>query len=161
MQLTSDEVTPGLVVLLDTATLRTAGGAQTNAVRDVHGDRAVVGPHDFLIVGVVVGDHDDAARGTDGSHTHCAAVPLFPKSAVGNQPLLNALKSGGANDWRTADTYFSHWQHWRVPIASLLEASSQDVTTPATRRRYAADDRQALDDVRAWETRNRAEYRDA
>jgi len=77
MSLTHEDVTPGLVIQLDTATLRALGGAQTNAVLGPEGDRSVVGTQDFLIVGV------DAAAG------RCTGVPLFAKTAVGNQPLEN------------------------------------------------------------------------
>ena len=87
MSLTHEDVTPGLVIQLDTATLRALGGAQTNAVLGPEGDRSVVGTQDFLIVGV------DAAAG------RCTGVPLFAKTAVGNQPLENGKKSGRAEEW--------------------------------------------------------------
>jgi len=149
MSLTHEDVTPGLVIQLDTATLRALGGAQTNAVLGPDGDRSVVGTQDFLIVGV------DAAAG------RCTGVPLFAKTAVGNQPLENGKKSGGAEQWIGTDTFFSRWQHWRMPIASVVAASAGDPATAATRRRYAATDRSALDDIKNWEGRNRAAYRDA
>ncbi|MBL0171780.1 MAG: hypothetical protein IPP90_13860 [Gemmatimonadaceae bacterium] len=147
MSVTQDEVSVGLVARLDTTVLRTLGGCQTNAVLGPEGDRAVVGPHDFLIVGV------DAASGV------CTAVPLFPKTAVGNQPLVNGKKSGGDDGWVGVDTFFSHWQHWRMPVTSVVVASEADSATALTRRRYGAQDRTALDEIRAWEKRNRAPYR--
>ncbi len=149
MSLTHEAVTPGLVVQLDTALLRALGGCQTNAVLGPEGDRSVVGTQDFLIVGV------DAAAG------RCTAVPLFAKTAVGNQPLENGKKSGTANQWIGTDTFFSRWQHWRIPVASVVAASAGDPATVADRRRYAAADRSALDDIKNWEGRNRAAYRDA
>lgn len=149
MSLTHEEVTPGLVVQLDTAMLRALGGCQTNAVLGPEGDRSVVGAQDFLIVGL------DAAAG------RCTAVPLFGKSAVGNQPLENGKKTGRADQWIGSDTFFSRWQHWRIPVASVVAASANDPTSPADRRRYAASDRSALDDIKNWEGRNRAAYRDA
>jgi len=149
MPVTLEDITAGLVARLDTTMLRTLGGCRTNAVRGPEGDRAVVGTHDFLVVGV------DVSLGI------CTAVPLFAKSAVGNQPLVDSKKSGRADGWIGTDVFFSHWQHWRIPMASLVAASGPDDTTPADRRRYAADDRPSLDDIRAWETRNRAEYRAA
>ncbi len=148
MALTHEEVFPGLVVQLDTAVLRAHGDSQTNAVRGPEGDRSVVGTQDFLVVGV------DAAAG------RCTAVPLFAKTAVGNQPLENAKKSGRAEQWLSTDTFFSRWQHWRIPVAAVVAASASDPTTSADRRRYAATDRSALDDIKNWEGRNRAAYRD-
>ena len=149
MPLTPDEITPGLVVRVDTMLLRARGDCQTNAMRSADVDRAVVGVQDFLIVGV------DAPTGV------CTAVPLFAKSAVGNTPLADRKKSGRADHWIGTDTYFSHWQHWRIPMASLIAASASDEETAADRRRYAAHDRSALDDIRVWESRNRSAYREA
>lgn len=149
MSLTHEDVTPGLVVQLDTALLRALGGCQTNAVLGPEGDRSVVGTQDFLIVGV------DAAAG------RCTAVPLFAKTAVGNQPLENGKKTGRADQWIGIDTFFSRWQHWRIPVPSVVAASANDPTSAADRRRYAAVDRSALDDIKNWEGRNRAAYRDS
>ena len=149
MHLTLDEITPGLVVRLNTAALRAHGGSQTNAVLGPEGDRAVTGSSDFLIVGL------DVATG------RCTAVPLFAKTAVGNQPLESAKKTGQEDEWIGTDTFFSHWQHWRIPLAAVVAASGDDMTTSASRRRYAATDRSALDDIKNWEGRNRATYRDA
>ena len=156
MTLTHEDVTPGLVLHLDTALLRARGGCQTNAVLGPEGDRSVVGTHDFLIVSV------DPAAG------RCTAVPLFTKTAVGNQPLEHEKKSGRATQWIGADSFFSRWQHWRMPIASVGAASVVDsaldpalnTVPPADHRRYAATDRSALDDIKNWEGRNRAPYRD-
>lgn len=149
MSLTQEEVSPGLVVQLDTALLRALGGCQTNAVLGPDGDRSVVGTQDFLIVGL------------DASSGRCTAVPLFAKTAVGNQPLENGKKTGTADQWIGTDTFFSRWQHWRIPVASVVAASADDPTTSTNRRRYAASDRSALDDIKNWEGRNRAAYRDA
>ncbi|WP_310571091.1 hypothetical protein [Gemmatimonas sp.] len=149
MSLTQEEVSPGLVVQLDTAMLRALGGCQTNAVLGPDGDRSVVGTQDFLVVGL------------DAAASRCTAVPLFAKTAVGNQPLENGKKSGRADEWIGTDTFFSCWQHWRIPVASVVAASADDPTTSGNRRRYAAADRSALDDIKNWEGRNRAAYRDA
>jgi len=149
MPITLDEITAGLVVRIDTTALRARGDCQTNAVRGPDGDRAVIGSHDFLIVNV------DASSGI------CTAVPLFAKSAVGNTPLVDGRKSGRANDWIGTDKYFSHWQHWRIPMASLIAASEPDDTSADNRRRYASGDSSTLDDIRVWESRNRSAYRDA
>ena len=147
MPVTPEDVTAGLVVTLDTTQLRALGNAHTNAVRGPEGDRAVTGTHDFLVVGV------DSATGI------CTAVPLFAKSAVGNQPLVDSRKTGRKAGWIGTDVYFSRWQHWRIPVTSLVEASSAEATTTADCRRYAADDRSTLDDIRVWESRNREGYR--
>ena len=149
MPVTLEEITASLVVRLDTTVLRSLGGCQTNAVLGPQGDRAVVGTHDFLVVGV------DAPSGV------CTAVPLFSKTAVGNQPLLESKKTGSADHWIGADAFFSHWQHWRIPISAIVAASEHDEAAPATRRRYGAQDRTALDDIRNWEKRNRSAYRAA
>ncbi len=148
MSLKHEDVTPGLVVQLDTSELRALGGAQTNAVLGPEGDRSVVGTQDFLIVGL------------DAVASRCTAVPLFAKSAVGNQPLEHDKKSGRAEQWIGTDTFFSRWQHWRIPVSSVVAASAGDPATSADRRRYAAADRSALDDIKNWEGRNRAAYRD-
>lgn len=152
MTLTHEDVTPGLVLHLDTALLRARGGCQTNAVLGPEGDRSVAGTHDFLLVSV------DPVAG------RCTAVPLFTKTAVGNQPLENGKKSGRSTQWIGADSFFSRWQHWRMPIASVVAAAVADLALdpvpPAYSRQYAATDRSALDDIKNWEGRNRAPYRD-
>jgi hypothetical protein len=56
---------------------------------------------------------------------------------------------------------FSRWQHWRIPAESLIAASGADPAVAGDRRRYAAGDGATLDDIRAWESRNRAAYRRA
>ena len=141
-----DGVRPGVVVTLDTDALRARGDCFTNAEIGPAGDRAVTGTHDFLVVSV----HHETGE--------CTAVPLFAKSAVGNQPLAEALKSGAPDGWIGTETYFSRWQHWRMPpvvIAEALAAADGRV------RGYAVHDRSALDDIRNWEGRNRAGYRPA
>ncbi len=149
MSLTPTTAQAGLIVGLDTDALRTLGGCQTNAVLNAQGDRAVRGTHDFLLVYV------DAAKGIS------TAVPLFTKSAVGNQPLLESLKTGAAEGWIGSDVYFSRWQHWRIPTPYINEVLAGELADSDSARRYAAGDSSALDDVRVWESHNRASYRDA
>jgi hypothetical protein len=147
MPLAPSDITPGLVVRLDTTALRALGGCQTNAEQGAAGDRAVTDTHDFLVVGV------------DRSTDVCTAVPLFPKAAVGNQPLAEEHKRGTLSGWIGTDTYFSRWQHWRVPMASIIAVADEEaITSP---RHYAPGDGPTLDDIRVWESRNRAPYRDA
>lgn len=149
MSVLPEAVTAGLVVRLDTSVLRERGDSLTNAVHGPEGDRAVTGEHDFLIVGL------------DLPRTLCTAVPLFTKTAVGSQPLDTTLQTGGSSDWRQSTVYFSRWQHWRIPTTSVVAAMVDDASTATTRRRFAALDRSALDDIKNWEGRNRAEYRRA
>ncbi len=139
----------GSVVRLDTTRLRTRGDCLTNAEMGPQGDRAVTGEQDFLVL------HVDAAAGL------CTAVPLFAKSAVGNQPLLDEFKSGSANGWKGSEVYFSRWQHWRIPVDVIQQAIADDDAPTETRRRYSGPDSSVLDDIRVWESRNRAEYRTA
>lgn len=149
MPLSPADITPGLVLGLDTTILRARGDSQTNAESGAAGDRAVTGPSDFLVVGV---------DRTTGVYT---AVPLFPKAAVGNQPLDDEHKRGGDAAWRDTPTFFSRWQHWRIPVDSFLAAADADDASPADRRQYAPGDGPTLDDIREWESRNRAPYRSA
>jgi hypothetical protein len=147
MPVSPEEIIPGLVVQLDTTMLRTLGGCETNAVQNASGDRAVVGVHDFLVVGV------DAATG------RCTAVPLFDKPAVGSEPLVETHKSGYASGWIGTPSYFSHWQHWRIPSTAIVRASGGDPASATDRRKYSPADRSVLDDVKVWESHNRAPYR--
>lgn len=149
MQIDADEVASGLVVRLDTTMLRRLGGSLTNAVRTPEMDRAVVGEHDFLLL------RADANSGL------VTAVPLFPSAAVGNQPLDLTKKSGSDEVWRTSLSYFSHWQHWQIPVNAVIAASASESTIAATRRRYSVEDPTEIDAIRNWERRNRAKYRDA
>lgn len=109
----------------------------------------MTGEQDFLIL------HADAATG------FCTAVPLFGKSAVGNQPLLDEYKSGNASGWKGSDVYFSRWQHWKIPVDVIQQAIAADDSPMETRRRYSGSDSSVLDDIRVWESRNRAAYRTA
>lgn len=153
MTSTAAEVTAGSIVRLDTDALRARGDCQTNAAIGPEGDRAVVGTHDFLVVRV------------NTATNVCTAVPLFSKSAVGNQPLSDELKSGAADGWIGTEVFFSRWQHWRIPSAHVREALANAAAPHDSRavapRRYAVTDGAALDDIRAWESRNRAAYRPA
>jgi len=143
------EVRPGLVVRLDTEALRAAGGSETNAQATAEQDRAVRGVHDFLVLAV------DAARGV------CTAVPLFPKTAPGSSPLDRRKRAGDAAGWHEAPAFFSHWQHWRIPLAALSAAAADDPGAPGARRSFAATDADALQDVLNWASRNRCAFRPA
>jgi hypothetical protein len=80
---------------------------------------------------------------------------------VGNQPLVDEYKSGSASGWKGSDVYFSRWQHWRIPVDVIQHAIADDSAPTESRRRYSGSDSSVLDDIRVWESRNRAEYRQA
>lgn len=144
-----DEIEAGLVVRLDTEVLRAAGGSRTNATRSDAEDRAVRGTHDFLVLAV------------DPSAATVLAVPLFPKTAPGSSPLDQRKRAGDVDGWLAAPAFYSHWQHWRIPIDAVIAASAADPGTPGTRRRFAVSDRDALQDAANWATRNRNAFREA
>lgn len=139
------EVTPGLVVHLDTAALRNLGGAETNAEVNGGHDRAVQGPHYFLVL-EVAGDR-------------CTAAPLFSTQAPGSDQLAESGKSGLADKWIGTKTHTSRWQHWRIPLASIEAASADEVSSPGDRRRYAGQGDTELRRLLSWQTKNRAGYR--
>jgi len=141
------EVRPGLVVHLDTQNLRTLGGSLTNAMKNGNEDRAVAGPHYFLIVAV-----DPVSQGA-------TAVPLFSQSGPGSHKLDPAKKGGSLPLWTGAASYFSCWQHWRIPISDLVAASAGEVTTPTDRCTYAESDPTTLNAIAAWADKNRCPYR--
>ena len=143
------EIRPGLVVHLDPALLRAQGGSETNAQRDETGDRAVTEPHDFLVLEV------DRAAGT------CLAVPLYSRSAPGSQPLRESEKGGPTEHWVGVETFFSRWQHWRIPLSAIPAASASDDSEPADRRTYAATHPAPLGDIASWHHRNRCAFRPA
>lgn len=143
------DVRPGLVLRLDPSVLRAEGGSETNAQRDETGDRAVAEPHYFLVLEV-----DDAAG-------KCLAVPLYTKSAPGSQPLRESEKGGPADGWMGEETFFSRWQHWRIPLSAIPAASAGDDSEPANRRTYAATRPATLQDIASWYHRNRCAFRPA
>lgn len=150
---TRDEVRPGLVVHLDTARLRALGGSETNAQATPQQDRAVADARDFLVLAV------DAARG------RCTAVPLFVKTAPGSSPLDPRRRTGDAAGWGAAPAFYSHWQHWTIPLDAVAAASEGDPGAPGARRAFAAgdaqDDRDALQDILNWSAHNRCAFRPA
>jgi hypothetical protein len=142
---TEAEVVPGLVVHLDTDELRRIGGASTNAEVSRGQDRAVVGPHYFLVVAVAGG--------------LALAVPLFSRFAPGSELLEESLKSGLPAKWLGEDSYFSRWQHWRIPVTSVAAASDTEESSSQDRRRYAVRTPASLAAIASWQARNRAPYR--
>lgn len=139
------EVKPGLVVHLDTDELRKIGGSLTNAEVAMTGDRAVVGPHYFLVVEV------DGPMAT--------AVPLFSKCALGSEPLHEKHKAGLADKWIGERSYFSRWQHWQIPIAAVAAASATEESDQTNRRQYAASKPAVLQTIAVWQGKNRAKFR--
>lgn len=139
------EVKPGLVVHLDTNELRKIGGSSTNAEVARAEDRAVVGPHYFLVVEV------NGAMAT--------AVPLFSKYAPGSEQLHEGSKAGLADKWIGEPSYFSRWQHWQIPVAAVAAASATEESDSTTRRQYATHTPAALQAIAAWQRKNRAQFR--
>jgi len=107
--------------------------------------RDVRGPHYFLVLKV---DRDC-----------CTAVPLFSCPASGSVQLDEPLKTGLPDKWCGQPSCFSQWQHWRIPLASIVSASGDEESDPATRRRYAASKPDCLNNILRWETRNHCSYR--
>jgi hypothetical protein len=142
---TEEEVKPGLVVHLDTAELRQLGGSSTNAELSNKQDRAVTDPHYFLVL--------------EKLNEYCLAVPLFSGSAPGNSRLNESLKSGLSDKWFGEKSYFSRWQHWRIPISCVAAASSSEESSHENRRGYAIKSPRVLASIAAWQTKNRASYR--
>jgi hypothetical protein len=147
--LDESEVRPGLAAHLDTGVLRHLGGAETNAQRTATEDRAVTGPHYFLVLEV------DTAAG------RCTAVPLFSEPTRGSDPLDDALKGGRAQKWIGKPSYFSRWQHWRIPLAHFKAVSAREESSPADRRTYAVNDPNTLQAIVKWQTQNWNGYRAA
>ena len=147
--LTTSEIAPGVVARLDTQQLRALGGSETNAQRTATEDRAVTDTHDFLVVEV------DARRAS------CTCMPLFNRSSPGSSPLVIEKRQGNVEGWLTDDLHYSHWQHWRIPLAHLAEASADDPGEPGARRTFASGDADTLRDLANWATRNRCAFRPA
>jgi hypothetical protein len=139
------EIAVGSVVHVDTSLIRTLGGAATNAeVVDDH-DRAVVGPHYFLIVDI------------DGDS--CVAMPIFSRPTAGSIRLAEGSKTGLPDDWMGRDSYVSKWQHWRIPLSSIVAASGSDRSTSTTRRAYKGSGETAPQRLMEWQHQNRAPFR--
>ncbi|WP_457653672.1 hypothetical protein [Rhodocaloribacter sp.] len=139
------EVSAGLVVHLDTQVLRDLRGAETNAKVCNGHDRAVQGPHYFLVLEVEADT--------------CIATPLFSKAASGSDLLDEARKAGLADKWIGQPTYTSRWQHWRIPLASIEAASRDEESDPVNRRTYARGDAAELERILSWQAKNRCPYR--
>lgn len=141
------EIALGLVVHIDTDELRRIGGSHTNAERSATEDRAVRGPHYFLIVEVTA--------------PICTAVPLFTNWTPGAERLDENKKSGLPAKWVGQSSHFSRWQHWKIPLSAVEASSEDEESTSADRRMYAVGDRAALKAILNWQSRNRAPYRAA
>jgi hypothetical protein len=139
----SDEIRLGLVIHLDTDILRELGGCETNAEQSDIEDRAVHGPHYFLVVEV----HDQLEV--------CTAVPLFSQSAPGSERLQEPLKAGYPDKWIGDDSYFSRWQHWRIPLRHVEAASATDEADRQNRRTYAESKPDELGRILTWQDKNR------
>ena len=128
--------------------LRAEGGSLTNAQLSDAEDRAVRGVSDFLVLAV------DAGTGS------ALALPLYPRSAPGSAPLDQARKSGPA-DWLAEPTFYSRWQHWRIPLDALAAASGEEPSAATARRTYSSWHADTLQELANWASRNRCEFRPA
>jgi hypothetical protein len=139
------EVQPGVVVHIDTEILRTLGGSFTNAEKKNGVDRAVYGPHYFLVLSV--------------SEDTALAVPLFSNLAPGSERLDESMKSGLADKWIGETSFFSRFQHWKIPVSAIEAASGNEEAVPANRRRYAAQNPSVLAVIGSWQAKNRCDFR--
>lgn len=131
-QIPIEQLAPGMVVHLDTDILRTKGGALTCARNENGKDRAVKGPHYFLLLEL------------DKNVNIWLACPLFSKAAAGSKMLSEKFKSGFFDKWRDKSSYYSAWQMWKIPAALIEAASGDDETTSTNRRMYAHGNETAL-----------------
>ena len=141
------EIVPGLVAHIDTNELRRRPGTETNAEIFRGHDRAVVGPHQFLVVAV---DHAAAS---------CLAVPLFSNYAPGSRALLHGKMAGSVPEWLNGHYHYSQWQHWRIPLDAFAASSSGELSVAGDRCTYAVGDARALEAIAGWSVRNRAPFR--
>lgn len=119
------EMVPGLVVHVDTTIIREMGGSLTTAGVVNGTDRAVRGPHYFILL--EYNQADDA----------WLAAPLFSKAAAGSSPLNEALKTGLADKWVGQTSHYSAWQMWKMPSSAITAASEEDESNAQCRRLYA------------------------
>lgn len=146
-QVPQSEIQPGLVVHLDTDELRRIGGSQTNAEVATTGDRAVRGPHYFLVL--------------ESTHGMRTAVPLFTRKTPGAEKLVEGKKSGLPDKWIGQDSHFNRYQHWKIPLAAVEASSGTEESDSSNRRRYAPAEPATLAEILAWQAKNRAAYRAA
>lgn len=142
-----DEIVPSLVVQLDTNHLRQLGNSRTNAEKTPDEDRAVVGPHSFVVVATKPGDRS------------AILCPIFSEHAPGSSQLAEAKKSGFQNNWANVDLFFSKWQHWEIPFDDIVASSAIENTPQGNRRHYANGDNETLAWMLSWTAKNRAPWR--
>ena len=130
-----EELVPGLVVQLDTSRLRQLGNSRTNAEKTRSEDRAVIGPHSFVVV---------ATNPEDRSAILC---PVFSQWAPGSLKLQEAKKSGFLNNWASVELHFSKWQHWEIPYDDIIACSDIENTQHGARRHYAAENAETLNSI--------------
>lgn len=117
----------------------------TNAVLTDVENRAVVGPHLFLLL-------EDAGM-------TWLAVPLFSRRGPGSVPLEEALKGGLADGWVGRQSYVSRYQHWKIPETAIVAASASEVSNQANRRTYADGALEKLPEMVRWTEKNRCDFR--
>jgi hypothetical protein len=145
--LSEAELLPGVVLQVDADALRATGRARTNA--EVAGalDRAVQGPHSFLVLEV------------NGAQASALLMPIFSEWAPGSEALREGEKSGWQLGWAATTLFVSRWQHWEAPLADIAVHSGLELTQPGQRRHYAAANPAELARLSAFKLRNRAPWR--
>jgi len=131
----ASELRPGLVVFLDTRTLRDIGGASTNTLSTPATDFATQDARYFLVLEV------------DPVAAELLAAPLFGEPGPDKAPLDTELKSGFKASWVGEQSYYFDRQFWRIPIAAIERASRNDTSISGYRRRYAANRPEVLKEI--------------
>ena len=142
----TQEICAGLSVRLDTQQLRNLGGCRTNASAGPP-DRAVQGPHQFLILEI------DAAR------NECLAVPLFTNQAPGNRLLDKLRMTGTLPAWLNGTYHYSIYQHWWIPLAHIPGTSGTEITAAGSRSYYARTDAAELASIAGTIAMNKFGFR--
>ncbi len=94
-----DELLSGLVIQLDTELLGQLGNSRTSAEKTPEEDRAVVGPHAFVVL---------TANATERL---AFLYPIFSEWAPGSSRLEEEKKSGLLRNWAGVALHSSKWQH--------------------------------------------------
>ncbi len=145
--LSQAELLPGVVLQVDADALRATGRASTNAEIAGAMDRAVQGPHAFLVLEV------------NAAQASALLMPVFSEWAPGSETLRETEKSGRQLGWAATRLYVNRWQHWEAPLADIALHSGLELTQPGQRRHYAAANPGELARLSAFKLQNRAPWR--